>query len=406
MSTLFSTATTAGTAAGVAVGASLVTVGTVLLVVRRLRSRRHGPEQRVTELVRELDLRLRKLGEELSEELARTKEESLRSRFLGELSWSIELKEVMARTLDAAVALPGVDAAMITVLDAAGEPVTSAVGLSEQETSQLAIERPPRSGRIQSMTIAYSREPTLGGSAEPPPVATSVAVPVEAKGHTVGVLSVFSRDEFHVFDEATQRELEELAARAGPAVHNARRFQEARRLAELDPRTGLHNERYFEEALGREVARARRYGRRLALIVLDLDDFKQINDRYGHLAGDAALRGVAERLLKVLRSADIACRLGGAADEFGVILYEASLDDAQQFYARVREEIDAQPIEGVGRVGLSAGIAEYDGREEAHEFRERADAALYRAKQSGKGRLELAPHGRFEPRREVERARK
>ena len=137
MSTLFSTATTAGTAAGVAVGASLVTVGTVLLVVRRLRSRRHGPEQRVTELVRELDLRLRTLGEELSEELARTKEESLRSRFLGELSWSIELKEVMARTLDAAVALPGVDAAMITVLDAAGEPVTSAVGLSEQEKSDL-----------------------------------------------------------------------------------------------------------------------------------------------------------------------------------------------------------------------------------------------------------------------------
>ena len=90
--------------------------------------------------------------------------------------------------------------------------------------------------------------------------------------------------------------LEELASRAGPAIENARRFREARQLADLDALTGLHNRRYFHETLEREVARAQRYERRLALIVFDLDDFKAINDRIGHLAGDAVLAEAAERV--------------------------------------------------------------------------------------------------------------
>ena len=76
-----------------------------------------------------------------------------------------------------------------------------------------------------------------------------------------------------------------LALRAGPAIDNARRFREARQLADLDALTGLHNRRYFHETLQREVARAHRYSRNLALVVFDLDDFKAINDRIGHLAG-------------------------------------------------------------------------------------------------------------------------
>lgn len=142
--TLFSTAATAGIAAGVAVGASLVVFGTVLLVTRVLLRRRREPAERVSELVRELDRRIRELGEGLSQELERTREDSLRSRFLGELAWSIELKEVMTRTLDAAAAMRGVDAALITVLDTTGEPVTEAVGLTDRERTQLAIERPRR----------------------------------------------------------------------------------------------------------------------------------------------------------------------------------------------------------------------------------------------------------------------
>src|SRR4026208_238214 len=111
-------------------------------------------------------------------------------------------------------------------------------------------------------------------------------------------------------------------ARRAPPARAGARARRNRRLADLDGLTGLHNRRYFHEQLAREVARAQRYGRALALVVFDLDDFKSINARIGHLAGDAVLAETAERARGVVRSADIACRVGG--DEFAVLLPEAS----------------------------------------------------------------------------------
>ena len=181
------------------------------------------------------------------------------------------------------------------------------------------------------------------------------------------------------------RELEELAKRAGPAIENARRFREARQLADLDALTGLHNRRYFHETLAREVSRAQRYGRQLALIVFDLDDFKAINDRIGHLSGDAVLAETAERVRDVVRSADIACRVGG--DEFAVILPESSTADADQLYHRLRGAVSSRPVAQAGRLSLSAGIAELLPDDDPTGFFERADEALYRAKELGKGQV-------------------
>jgi len=385
MGLLVSTAETVGIAAGVAVGVSLLTLGIVLLVLRR---RRVPPEARVYGILRELDLRMAQLGADLSLELERTREESRRARNLGELGWTIELETVMQRTLDAAMQLEAVDAALVTVADAADLPVTRASGLSDEEVQQLAIER-PRSSRIQSMTISYADEPRP--SSDLPPVSASIAVPIEARGRTIGVVSVFTRDARAVFADETEQELEDLASRAGPAIENARRFQEARRLAEVDAKTGLHNDRYFDTALAREVAGASRYGRRLALLILDVDDFKQINDRYSRVVGDNVLRHVAERLSSVVRADDVACRMGGAADEFGVILREATASDAQRLYIRLRERLEESPVPGVPPVTVSGGIAGYGGREEPDEFRFRADTALNAAKHAGKGRVELTP---------------
>src|SRR5205823_14021587 len=112
-----------------------------------------------------------------------------------------------------------------------------------------------------------------------------------------------------------------IAHLAAPALDNAYRFREARRLADTDALTGLRNRRFFYETLQRECKRARRYGRSLALLVLDLDDFKAINERVGHLAGDDVLAETAARVRGALRASDVACRVGG--DEFAVILPEA-----------------------------------------------------------------------------------
>ena len=155
-----------------------------------------------------------------------------------------------------------------------------------------------------------------------------------------------------------------------------------RRLAELDSLTGLANQRVFHELLAREVARSRRYGRRLSLIVLDLDDFKRINDRIGHLAGDAVLAEVAARLRSVVRSTDIACRVGG--DEFAVILPESTRGDADHLAARIERAV-AQ------RADREGGNAEDLGRRRRALSRrhgqrlfDRADEDLYRAKAAAK----------------------
>jgi len=189
----------------------------------------------------------------------------------------------------------------------------------------------------------------------------------------------------HGFPESTERALESLARRAGPAISNAIRFTEAREHAELDSLTGLHNRRLFYEFLAREIARAQRYERFVSVIVFDLDDFKRINDRIGHLGGDAVLTDVAGQMRGVVRATDIACRVGG--DEFAVILPESGRDDAELLADRIALSIRSIRVEKIGPLKISAGVAEVRADDTATELFKRADQALYRAKKAGKARV-------------------
>src|SRR4029077_3647086 len=121
------------------------------------------------------------------------------------------------------------------------------------------------------------------------------------------------------------------------------------------------------------------------LIIYDLDDFKAINDRIGHLSGDTVLAEPAVREREAVRSPDIACRVGG--DEFAVILPESSTADADQLYHRLRGAVSSRPVGQAGRLSLSAGIAELLPDDDPTKFFERADEALYRAKELGKGQV-------------------
>ena len=246
---------------------------------------------------------------------------------------------MLARTLEAASKLPGADAALIR-LEAHDKPIIATLGLSAEEAERQAIAGPPDGRPARSIEIVYRYPEGLPEAEEL--VHSGLAVPLADDGGRVGYLTVFTRTEARRFEEEDVRRLEELALRAGPAIENARRFREARQLADLDGLTGLHNRRYFHETLAREVARAHRYNRKAALIVFDLDDFKDVNDRIGHLAGDAVLAEAAERVRDVVRSADIACRVGG--DEFAVILPESGIADAQRLHARIQGVVSDRPI--------------------------------------------------------------
>jgi diguanylate cyclase (GGDEF)-like protein len=370
------------TTALVAVCAAVALALALLLVLVRSRRRGRGGQQQVLALVSEMNVRMEGMVRELSEALERAQEEGRRNRFLGELGASIDLDEVLSRTLEAGGAIPGVDAALVSIRNGAEKPIVATLGLSAEEAQRQVISGPPNGHEARAISIVYQYPPSLQNADL---IHSGLAVPVPGEGGSVGFVAIYSRSPSHRFEEEMIRELEELAKRAGPAIENARRFREARQLADLDALTGLHNRRYFHETLAREVSRAQRYGRQLALIVLDLDDFKAINDRIGHLSGDAVLAETAERVLDVVRSADIACRVGG--DEFSVILPESSTDDADQLYHRLRGAVSSRPVGQAGRLFISAGIAELLSDDDPTTFFERADEALYRAKELGKGQV-------------------
>ncbi len=164
-------------------------------------------------------------------------------------------------------------------------------------------------------------------------------------------------------------------------------------LSNTDHLTGLFNRRYLMDALEKEIQRSTRKGGNLSMIILDIDNFKQVNDTYGHLQGDVVLKSVAVQLQKELRNYDIAARYGG--EEFIAVLPDANLKEALFVADRVRMSIQSTKFDGsLSELGLtvSLGVALFS-TEDANSvdsFIKRADDALYRAKANGKNRVECA----------------
>ena len=382
---------------GISVGLGALVVLLLALLVVRWRSDT-STDERVAEVVASLNARMDELGRELAGALERAEEESRRSRIFGELAGSIDLDEVLSRTLEAAGAMGGADAALVMLPDPqGGKPLVATLGLSVEEAERHAITGPPDGRLARSITMSYTYPELEQTAAEDEDgiIHAGLAVPLPGESSTLGYLTVFTRSKGHSYSDDDVRQLETLAHRAGPAIENARHFREARQLADLDALTGLHNRRYFHETLARECARAHRYERKLSLIVFDLDEFKEINDRIGHLAGDAVLAEAAERVRDVVRTADIACRVGG--DEFAAILPESSIEDADQLYRRLLSAVSARPIGQAGTLYLSAGVAELRAEDDPVSFFQRADDALYRAKEGGKGRVVSANSPKLGP---------
>ena len=339
-------------------------------------------DDRVAEAVASLAAGMHETMRDLAEALETQSASQGIDRNTRELASSLELEEVTTRALEEAAGIAGVDAVLVEAAGPDGGRFTQTLGMVEDEASKTAVPVPDNDN-IRALEVSYHYR-IDDVENERPIVRSGIVVPMRADGLPVGSIAAFTRTAARKLTSVELDELEYLAQRAGPALENARRYADARSLADIDALTAVHNRRYFHETLSREVARAHRHHRLLSLIVFDLDDFKAVNDKVGHLSGDGVLTEVAERTLSVVRAADITCRVGG--DEFAVVLPEASGEDAELLAGRIMRAIAARPIGAAGILTVSAGVAEVRPGDTPADLFERADEALFRAKAGGKAR--------------------
>lgn len=214
-----------------------------------------------------------------------------------------------------------------------------------------------------------------------------IVVPLNIGTNTIGVLTTQSY-QTHAYTKSDRETLELLASNVAIAIENARLFAEVQYLAVTDPLTLLYNRRKFEEMAEREFKRSRRYQRPLCVAMIDLDQFKQVNDTYGHNVGDQALVSLASLARNSLRTIDVLARYGG--EEFIMLLPETHIHEAKKTVERLRidcQETDFSTSQGSISLTISIGLAELDPTcETQEELIKRADQALYISKQTGRNK--------------------
>jgi diguanylate cyclase (GGDEF)-like protein len=227
---------------------------------------------------------------------------------------------------------------------------------------------------------------------------SAALVPLPRKDRATGALCFGSSDASRFTRHHGTDFLAHLGAVAAVCIENSVNRARLMRAGITDFLTGWHNRRYLQQRLKEELARAQRHGSSIACLMIDIDKFKSINDGYGHLAGDNALKEVAHRVEAQIRSMDTAARFGG--DELAIILPEASAIEAAKLGERIREVIAAVPFAltaqiernltvSVGVASLSPGRHETDLKAVADRLLADADAALYRAKALGRNRVQM-----------------
>jgi two-component system, cell cycle response regulator len=227
---------------------------------------------------------------------------------------------------------------------------------------------------------------------------SAALVPLPRKDIATGALCFGSREPARFTRHHATDFLAHLGAVAAVCIENAVNRARLLRAGITDFLTGWHNRRYLQQRLKEELARAQRRGASIACLMIDIDRFKSINDGYGHLAGDVALKEIAQRIEAQIRDMDTAARFGG--DELAVVLPESNAVEAAKLGERIRESIAAVPVAlsreiertltiSVGVAAISPARHEADLKAVADRLLADADAALYRAKALGRNRVQV-----------------
>lgn len=231
-------------------------------------------------------------------------------------------------------------------------------------------------------------------------VVSHILVPIIGHQKILGVLAV-GRFEEDAFDEVDMAIASQYARLTGLAIDNRRTYEQVSELALKDGLTGAYNHRHFQDVLARELHRVERYGEALSLMLLDVDDFKQFNDDYGHPAGDQVLKQTASILENRLRGSDMVFRYGG--EEFAVLLPGTAPDKAMVAAGKLIEAMrgdnryrnpDGDPVPVTASIGVSGVVGQPIPRE---TLIGRADEALYEAKHQGKDRAILQGDAQVPP---------
>jgi diguanylate cyclase (GGDEF)-like protein len=220
--------------------------------------------------------------------------------------------------------------------------------------------------------------------------ASQMNIPLLSSGQSLGVLHAVSNKP-GAFKHYETQSLESAADICATAIQNARYVERVKQLAYLDGLTGIFNRRYFEMRITEEIERARRFGAGMAVVMLDIDQFKNLNDEFGHLLGDEVLRQVSSIFHQQLRKIDVVCRYGG--EEFAILLSQTNAQHSHNVAEKLRRLVESWQFPGVPRaVTISAGIATYPEHGITRDdLVKSADAGLYAAKQDGRNRIVLAP---------------
>ncbi len=286
------------------------------------------------------------------------------------------------------------DAGRLRLLSSQGRPSSAFASVVPSRTTILG--RAIGEGVVQEDDLDAAAD-SAGWLADPSSVASQAAAPLRSGDGTVGVLVIASTRR-RVLSPAELERLSAIADQASLALQNALLHEELERLSVTDRLTELYNHGYFQQRLEQEIARADRFGHRLALLMLDIDGFKSFNDTFGHPRGDDVLRAVSAIIRGTMRDMDVAARYGG--EEFVLILPETAEAGARSVAERIRADVAEARFTGrrhgpsVART-VSVGVAVYpDDATTNGSLVEAADAAMYRAKRAGKDRVATAGDAR------------
>ena len=226
--------------------------------------------------------------------------------------------------------------------------------------------------------------PGLEGGGHPQHV---LVVPVQRATQLMGALELYLPKNRELREDQIEL-LQGVAAETAMAISHAQLYQAQEENALTDELTKLPNRRYMAQRFLQEMQRARRHHKGLAFLMIDIDHFKQINDTYGHLHGDAVLSELAKILNGAKRESDVAARYGG--EEFGLILNECGEAGAMSLAERIRERVEAATFPGGLKLSISVGVASTDDEALFTSLIEKADQALYAAKQAGRNTVRVA----------------